>query len=61
MRILNYDIAVHWGGSFACVSAKRKLYYEVNKIQDDIYIQLGGLLIIVSNFNKANEHDRRIP
>ena len=61
MRILHYDVAVHWGGSFACVYNKRLLSFTYGKDTGDLIVTIGRILIIVSNFNKANEHDRRIP
>ena len=61
MRILHYDVAVHWGGSFACVYNKRILSFTYGKDTGDLIVTIGRMLIIVSDINKIDECNRGVP
>ncbi len=48
MKIANYDVVVHWGGSIAKALKSEKLV-AIQKIETDVLITLKEILIIVSH------------
>jgi hypothetical protein len=50
-----FDIAVHWRDSFACEFVTHELKVGLVKAENDCLLKLGGLVIIVSKFDKAHK------
>jgi hypothetical protein len=50
-----FDIAVHWRDSFACEFVTNELKVGLVKAGNDCLLKLGGLVIIVSKFDKAHQ------
>lgn len=50
-----FDIAVHYRDSVACEFVTNRLVVGVVKADNDLVLKVGGLVVIVSKFDKTHQ------
>jgi hypothetical protein len=60
VRVGRYEIILHWGNSFACEFITGMLLCGIYKDEQDIFIKLGRLVIIVSDITKVKQLHRGV-